>query len=58
MPDLLIVSSKVKDFIKAEGCQTAGDVAEALSKYVEMELRRAVIRAKANGRRTVRGSDL
>ena len=58
MADLLIVSSKAKDFIKAEGCQTAGDVAEALSKYVEMCLRQAIIRAKSNGRKTVRGTDL
>ncbi len=58
MADLLIVSSKLKDFIKAEGCQTAGDVSEALSKYIERVLSQAIARAKANGRKTVRGTDL
>lgn len=58
MGDILVVNSKVKDYIKAEGCQTAGDVAEALSKYVQDALKTAVGRAKANGRKTVRGTDI
>ena len=58
MADILVVNSKVKDFIKGEGCQTAGDVAEALSKYVQDALKSAVTRAKANGRKTVRGTDI
>lgn len=58
MADTLVVSSKIRDFIKAERCNTAGDVAEALSKYVEQALAKAVQRAKSNGRKTVRGTDL
>lgn len=58
MADLLVVNSKVRDFIKSEGCKTAGDVADALSKYVEQTLAAAVKRAKSNGRKTVRGTDI
>lgn len=58
MADLLIVSSKLKEFIKSEGCMTASDVSDALSKYVEKCLRAAIVRTKANGRKTVRGIDL
>lgn len=58
MADSLVVSSKVREFIKASGCNTASDVAEALSKYVEKAVATAIKRTKANGRKTVRGSDL
>lgn len=58
MADLLVVNSKVRDFIKASGCNTASDVADALSKHVEQTISKAVKRAKANGRKTVRGTDL
>ena len=58
MADVLVVNSKVKERIKNAGCQTAGDVAEALSKAVEKVLDVAIERAKSNGRKTVRGSDI
>lgn len=58
MADTLVVGSKVRDFIKASGCNTAGDTAEALSSHVERVVAAAVKRAKANGRKTVRGSDI
>ena len=54
----MVVNSKVKEFIKAEGCQTSGDVPETLSKSVERLLKAAISRAKANGRKTVRGCDI
>lgn len=59
MADILVVGSKVREFIKAEGnCKTGSDLPEALSKYVEQALRAAINRAKANSRKTVRSEDL
>ena len=57
MGDLIVVSSKVKDMIKSKGMNTAGDAPEGLNKMVEMFVHRAVERAKANGRKTVRAVD-
>ncbi len=57
MGDSLVVGSKVKDAIKAAGCNTAGDAVDALSDMVAMKIKKAAERAKANGRKTVRGVD-
>jgi len=57
MSDLLVVGSKVKEAIKGEGCNTAGDAVDALSSVVAMHIKKAADRAKANGRKTVRGVD-
>ena len=53
-----VVGSKVKAFIKQQGANTAGDFANALSGEVERLVTKAVGRAKANGRKTVRAGDL
>ena len=47
MADALVVGSKVKDAIKAEGMNTAGDVVEGLSAVVADLVKKAVSRAKA-----------
>jgi len=57
MGDSLVVGSKVKDAIKAEGCNTAGDAVDALSAMVAEVVKKGAARAKANGRKTVRGID-
>ncbi|GBR75376.1 hypothetical protein NO2_0057 [Candidatus Termititenax persephonae] len=56
--DILIVASKVKDYIKSKDCQTAGEVIEALSKKVACLLDKAIARTKDNGRVTVKPYDL
>lgn len=56
--ETLIVVSKVKDYIKAKGCQTAGDSIPALSKEVQKVIDKAIERVKANGRQTVKPQDL
>lgn len=53
-----VVGSKLKELIKKLGCNTAGDLAEGVSAMVEMEVKKAVARAKSNGRKTLRASDL
>jgi histone H3/H4 len=56
--DLLIVVSKVKEYIKSKGCQTSAEAIPALSKEVEKLLDKAIERVKANGRQTVKPQDL
>ena len=56
--EILVVVSKVKDFIKSKECMTSGDLSEALSTMVYTLLERACERAKANKRSTVRPEDL
>ena len=58
MADVLVVQSKVKEFLKKKGCNTSGELADALSKNVEWLLNKAVDRCKSNGRKTIKGSDL
>ena len=57
MAEILVVGSKVKEAIKKQGCNTAGDAVEALSSVVEWNIKKAAERAKANGRKTVRAVD-
>lgn len=59
MPEeTMIVVSKVKEYIKSKGCQTAGDSIPALSKEVTKLIDKACERVKANGRQTVKPQDL
>lgn len=59
MSDVLVVSSKVKAFIKSKSAMnTSSSVMEALSKIVERELSKAIDKAKADGRKTVMDRDL
>lgn len=55
---MLVVQSKVKELISKHEMNSSGDLADALSAVVEKKLARAVERAKANGRKTVRPEDL
>lgn len=55
MAELLVVRSKIKDFTDLN---VAGDFADALSKEVESMIKKAEARAKANGRKTLKASDI
>ena len=54
----VVVATKVKDIVKVAGLQSSGDLVEAVSAKVHEMLTAAVLRAKANGRATVRPCDL
>ncbi len=56
--DMLVVQSKVRDEVKRRKANMAGDFPAALSKEVADMVDRAVKRARANGRKTVRANDL
>ena len=56
--EIMVVQSKVKDYIKSKGCMTASETMEALSNKVSALLDAAIERTKANGRSTVKPQDL
>lgn len=58
MAEILVVQSKIREMIKAKGCSTSQDAVDALSTEVMRIVNRAVERTKANGRKTVKGSDI
>jgi histone H3/H4 len=58
MGELLVVQSKLKELIKKKGCHTSADSVKAFSKVVEDSVNKAVVRAKANGRKTIKAMDL
>ena len=56
--EVLVVVSKVKDYLKSKKMMTSGDLAQALSGDVYDLLDKAIKRCKANKRSTVRADDL
>ena len=59
MSDVLVVTSKVKNYIKsASGLNTSGAVANELSERVKHLCDKAVENAKADGRKTVMDRDI
>lgn len=58
MSEVLVVSSKVKAYIKAHsGMNSSATVVEALSKIVERECHKAIENAKKDKRKTVMDRD-
>lgn len=59
MADVLVVTSKVKKFIKdAGGCNTSSETIDVLSKAVEKLCQKGMDSAKADGRKTVMARDI
>ncbi|TFF63635.1 MAG: DUF1931 domain-containing protein [Promethearchaeota archaeon] len=58
--DTLFVKSKVRDYIKSNDCNTASAILDGdkLNGLIMDLLDKAVARAKANGRKTVKPRDL
>ena len=56
--EVLVVTSKVKNYIKSKKCHTSADSISALSESVEKILDAAVKRCTANRRSTVKPQDL
>jgi len=59
MSEVLVVASKVKNYIKEKGeMNTSGSVPDELSKRIEILLDKAIQNAKADGRKTVMDRDV
>ena len=59
MAEVLVVTSKVKKFIKDNGgCNTSGETIAVLSEAVERLCRKGYESAKADGRKTVMARDI
>ncbi len=59
MADVLVVASKVKKMVKEKsGFNTSAELLEGLSQRVEQLCLQAIERARADGRKTVKGRDL
>ena len=56
--EVLVVASKVKDYIKANGLQSSSEVIPALSEKIYDMLDSAAARTQNNNRATVRPHDL
>ncbi len=59
MADVLVVTSKVKKFIKEKGdMNTSAETIDVLSKAMELLCQKGVESAKADGRKTVMARDI
>jgi histone H3/H4 len=56
--EMLLVGSKVKNYIKSKGLMSSADVLDALNEEVHELLDKAVERAKENGRKTTQARDV
>ena len=56
--EALVVQSKVKNLVKKAKMKCSSDVVSRMSVIVAQTLAKGCERAKANGRKTVRGADL
>ena len=58
MAEILVIKSKVRQYAKKKKMSFGGDAAEALSKEVARLVDKAIERAKANRRSTIKGRDI
>lgn len=54
----LVLTSRIKKLINSLGCKTSSDVPAAVNDAVVDLIKKAVVRAKANKRSTLRPADL
>ena len=52
-----VYKSKMYEVLKAQGMRLSGDAIDAVDEMVEDAIKKAAERAKANGRKTVKGCD-
>jgi histone H3/H4 len=55
---MMVIQSKMKEYLSSLGLRSSGDVADGLNEKVTDVLSAAAERCKSNGRSTVRASDL
>jgi histone H3/H4 len=52
-----VYKSKLYEVLKTKGLRLSGDAIDAVDEMVEGAIKKAAERAKANGRKTVKGCD-
>jgi histone H3/H4 len=57
MAEILVVKSKVAEYIKSKDMMMSSEAAEALSSMVAKAIDKGIERCKANGRKTVKPYD-
>ncbi len=55
--EILVVASKVRDYVKNSGCNTSGEFISELSDVVHCIIDKAIGRTQDNGRKTVQAKD-
>lgn len=56
--EMLLVQSKVKEYVRSKEMMCSSDLVDALNEHVAWLLDKAVERAESNGRKTARASDV
>ena len=56
--EMMLVQSKVKEYVRGSEMMCSGELIEALNEVVGDLLDRAVARADGNGRKTVKAQDI
>ena len=56
--ELLIIQSKVRELVRSKEKRVSEDFLDALSDHVHQVIERAIVRATANGRSTLRNADV
>ena len=56
--EILVVASKIKEYVKSKGCMTSSELLPALSEKIYALLDEATQRTKANKRSTLKAQDL
>ena len=56
--DVLVVASKIKGYVRSKGMMCSADAIGEMSDYVYSCLDKAIVRAQANRRSTVKPQDL
>lgn len=58
MAELMVVASKVREYLKSKGVKMSGDLPAELNKHVQHMLDRAAERSQGNKRSTVKPQDV
>ena len=56
--EVLVVASKVREYIKEKDCNTSGEFITELSEALYCLIDKAVNRAQENGRKTIQAKDV
>lgn len=56
--EILVIQSKVRDYIRSKNFRTSAEFIDALSEEVEVLIDHAIDRADTNGRSTLKAGDL